>query len=182
MKLFRFILCASVAAVVISCNNDKKTPAGSETTTEPSAASPSTESKPSTTNNIKEYKVTFESDTAILGKSKDLKISFVSATGIALQDPDGKDLGTELNIKMTMTNKGQIGQSSSDHVDYTDSRLQLDNGNNISAETGTDYLRADPESTSKEETWTYKLPAGTKPKSISLFKDGTRVTIGVTMQ
>ena len=178
MKLFRLIFLFSVVAAVSSCNNNKKEGAEAETT----AGSAETETKASTSSNIKEYKVKFESDTANLGKDRELQVNLKSATAIALQDPDGKDIGTELKVTMTLTNKAQIGKGSSNHVDYTDSRLQLDNGTSISAETGTDYLRADPESTSKEETWTYKLPAGTKSKSISLFKDDTRVTVGITLE
>lgn len=179
MKLFRFIFFLSVAAAVSSCNNNKKTGAETESTTPESSEK---ETKAGTSNNIREYKVKIDSDTAILGKEKELQVNLKSATAIALQDPDGKDIGTELKVTMTLTNKGMIGKGSSNHVDYTDSRLQLDNGTSISAETGTDFLRADPESTSKDETWTYKLPAGTKSKSISLFKDDTRVTVGITLE
>jgi hypothetical protein len=57
-----------------------------------------------------------------------------------------------------------------------------DNGNNLTAATGTDFLRAEPEATSKEESWTYNLPAGTKPKALMLFLDGTRVSQGLTLK
>jgi hypothetical protein len=75
-----------------------------------------------------------------------------------------------------------IGEGSSISVSYSESRLELENGNNITAETGTDYLRAQPESTSKEESWTYKIPAGAKPKQLNLFMDDTRVSVAVTLE
>ncbi|RYY55520.1 MAG: hypothetical protein EOO09_10230 [Chitinophagaceae bacterium] len=182
MKVIRFILPLAIIAAV-ACNNNKKEPSADGSTPATTAETPAdTKSESPSTNTVKEYKVKFASDTAILGKQKDLLVSIKGGTAIALTDPDGKDTGIELTIRMTVTNKAQIGQGSGQSISYSDSRLQLDNGTSITAETGTDYLRADPEATSKEETWTYKVPAGAKPKAISLFKDDTRVTIGVTAE
>ena len=66
-------------------------------------------------------------------------------------------------------------------VSYADSRLQLDNGTNITHDSGSDFLRAQPEATSKEESWTYKIPAGAKPTALNLFMDETRVSVGVAL-
>lgn len=184
MNLIRVFALAGALAV-LSCNNDKKQAENADSneasTTNTGSSDESSKSEPKA-GNVKEYQVTFETDTALLGKQKNLLITLKGGTAIALQDQDGKDQGIELTIRLTLTNKSSIGTGSSDHVDYTDSRLQLDNGTNISAKTGTDYVRAEPEATSKEESWTYTLPAGTKSKALTLFKDDTRVVVGVTMK
>jgi hypothetical protein len=167
--------------LVFAACKDKKKDATSETTG--STTTPATEEQKSTApaNQPKEYKVTITPDSAILGKSKEALVKITGATAMALTDADGKDNGVELVVKLTLTNKGQIGKGSNIHVDYPNSRLTLDNGTNITCDTGTDYLRADAEATSKEESWTYKIPAGAKPTNLNLFMDETRVSVGVSL-
>lgn len=170
----------ATALVFSACKNGKKEESGETNATAQTPAG-SEEQKPAPANQPKEYKVTVTPDSAILGKSKEALIKVTGATAMALTDADGKDNGIELVVKLTVTNKGQIGKGSNIHVDYPNSRLQLDNGTNITCETGTDYLRAEPEATSKEESWTYKIPAGAKPTNLNLFMDETRVSVGVSL-
>ncbi|HSC37658.1 MAG TPA: hypothetical protein VLD19_07305 [Chitinophagaceae bacterium] len=153
-----------------SDQGETKTP---ETTTQ--------DQKPGITSQPKTYKVVFSPDSALLGKKNEALIKITGATAVALQDPDGKDNGIELTVKLTVTNKEKISSSSNLHVDYPNSRLQLDNGTNTVCDTGTDFLRAAPESTSKEESWVYKIPAGTKPTALNLFMDDTRVSVSVSL-
>ena len=182
MKRTLYLVLFVAALYVSACKggDKKKEESGNTTTTEQPAAS--SEQKPAAANQPKEYKVTVTPDSAILGKKKEALVKITGATAVALTDPDGKDNGIEVNIKLTVTNTTHIGPGNNISVSYSESRMQLDNGNNITSETGTDFLRAQPESTSKEETWTYKIPAGSKPKALNLFMDDTRVSVGVTLE
>jgi hypothetical protein len=179
----RVITLGLFATVLVfsACKGGKKEE-GSENTasTESSSGTPAEEKKQAA-NQPKEYKVTFTPDSAILGKKKEALVHVTGGTAIVLTDPDGKDNGIELTVKLTVTNKSHIGDGSSVSVSYGDSRMQLDNGTNITHDSGTDYLRAQPEATSKEESWTYKIPAGAKPAALNLFMDETRVSIGVAL-
>lgn len=180
----RVITLGLFATVLVfsACKGGKKEESGSDVSTATQSTSGgSTEEHKQAANQPKEYKVTFTPDSAILGKKKEALVKVVSATAIALTDPDGKDKGIELTINLTVTNKGHIGEGSSISVSYAESRLQLDNGTNITHDSGTDYLRAQPEATSKEESWTYKIPTGAKPSALNLFMDDTRVSIGVAL-
>jgi uncharacterized lipoprotein YajG len=183
LKIFmkRVITLSLIAFVLVfaACKGGKKEET-SETTgsTQPAA---SEEQKSAPANQPKEYKVTITPDSAILGKKKEALVKVIGATAMALTDADGKDNGIELTFKLTVTNKSHIGDGSSVSVSYADSRLQLDNGTNITHDSGTDFLRAQPEATSKEESWTYKIPANAKPTALNLFMDETRVSVGVSL-
>jgi hypothetical protein len=181
-KTLSVVLLATVLCVTACKNDSKKNEEGSAATTTPSTAGSEQKQATAPANQPKEYKITVTPDSAILGKKKEALVKITGATAIALTDPDGKDNGIEVNIKLTVTNTTHIGQGNNISVSYSESRMQLDNGNNITSETGTDFLRAQPESTSKEETWTYKIPAGAKPKALNLFMDDTRVSVGITME
>ena len=180
----RVITLGLVATVLVfsACKGDKKEEGSSDNTSATQTSNaPAEEQKSAPANQPKEYKITITPDSAILGKKKEALVKVVSATAIALTDPDGKDNGIELVVNLTLTNKQQIGDGQSIHVDYPDSRLQLDNGTNITCDSGTDYLRAQPEATSKQESWTYKIPAGAKPTALNLFSDGTRVSVSIAL-
>lgn len=179
----RVITLGLIATVLVfsACKGGKKEESGDNASaTESSSSTPAEEHKQAA-NQPKEYNVTFTPDSAVLGKKKEALVKITGATAIALTDPDGKDLGIELTIKLTVTNKSHIGEGSSVSVSYAESRLQLDNGTNITHDSGTDYLRAQPEATSKEESWTYKIPTGAKPSALNLFMDDTRVSVGVAL-
>jgi hypothetical protein len=180
----RVTLLSLIAAVLVfsACKGDsKKDETGDANSSAQTPAASSEETKPAPANQPKEYKVTITPDSAILGKKKEALVKVVGGTAIAMTDPDGKDNGIELVLKLNVTNRTTIGDGSSVTVIYSDSRLQLDNGTNTTCETGTDYLRAQPEATSKEESWTYKIPAGAKPTALNLFMDGTRVSVNVSL-
>lgn len=169
--------------VFSACKGDKKEESSENAASTEASASSGTpaEEKKQAANQPKEYKVTFTPDSAILGKKKEALVKVTGGTAIALTDPDGKDNGVELTVKLTVTNKSQIGSGSSVSVSYAHSRLQLDNGTNITHDSGTDFLRAQPEATSNEESWTYKIPAGAKPTALNLFMDDTRVSVGIAL-
>jgi hypothetical protein len=177
----RVTLLSLIATVLVfsACKGDSKKDETGDTNTSAQTPAGGEEKKSAPANQPKEYKVTITPDSAILGKKKEALVKITGATAIALTDPDGKDIGIELTFKLTVTNKSHIGDGSSVSVSYAESRLQLDNGTNITHDSGTDYLRAQPEATSKEESWTYKIPAGAKPKSLNLFMDDTRVSVNV---
>jgi hypothetical protein len=179
----RVITLGLVATVLVfsACKGGKKEESGDNASaTQSSSGAPAEEHKQAA-NQPKEYKVTFTPDSAILGKKKEALVHIASATAIVLTDPDGKDNGIELTVNLTVTNKSHIGDGSSVSVSYADSRMQLDNGTNITHDSGTDFLRAQPEATSKVESWTYKIPAGAKPTNLNLFMDDTRVSVGVAL-
>ena len=179
----RVILLGTIASVLVlsACKGGGKKEETSETaaTTTPSST-PAEESKQAA-NQPKEYKVVFTADTAILGKKKEAFVKITGATAMAMTDPDGKDNGIELVVKLQATNKQTIKEGSSFSVSYGDSRLALDNGTNVVCKTGTDYIRAQPEATGQEESWTYEIPAGAKPTALNLFYDDTRVSVSVAL-
>jgi beta-glucosidase/6-phospho-beta-glucosidase/beta-galactosidase len=179
----RVFILGLVATVLVfsACKGGKKEESGDVSTATQSSSGASAEEHKQAANQPREYKVTFTPDSAVLGKKKEALVHITSATAIALTDPDGKDKGIELTINLTVTNKSHIGEGSSISVSYAESRLQLDNGTNITHDSGTDYLRAQPEATSKEESWTYKIPTGAKPSALNLFMDDTRVSVGVAL-
>ncbi|MEP6682973.1 MAG: hypothetical protein ABJA35_06930 [Parafilimonas sp.] len=178
-KIFYSLVTASILLVACKGNNDSKE--AKDSTAENTATSNSSGSN-ETANQSKNYEVSFTPDSAVIGKQHEALVKLTGGTAVVIQDADGKDEGLELNLKLTLTNKLKIDDGASIHVDYTDSRLQLDNGTSITSESGTDFLRADPEATSKEETWTYKIPAGTKPAALSLFLDGTRASVNIALK
>jgi hypothetical protein len=181
----RVTLLSLIATVLVftACKGDsKKDETGDANSSAQTPAASGEEQKPAATaNQPKEYKVTITPDSAILGKKKEALVKITGATAMSLADPDGKDNGIELVINMTVTNKNTISDGNSVSVSYSNSRLQLDNGTNITCESGTDYLRAQPEASSKVESWTYKIPAGAKPKALNLFMDETRVSVNVSL-
>jgi len=178
----RVITLALIATVLVfsACKGGKKEETA-EATGSTEQTSGSEEKKPATANQPKEYKVTITPDSAILGKKKEALVKVTGATAIALTDPDGKDNGIELTFKLTVTNKSHIGDGSGVTVYYSYSRLQLDNGTSITHDSGSGNLSAQPEATSNEESWVYKIPAGAKPTQLNLFMDDTRVSVGVSL-
>ncbi|WP_207512652.1 hypothetical protein [Longitalea luteola] len=181
MKKVIFLGAMATVLAFAACKNDGKKEETNEATGATQTAATSEEQKPAAANQPKEYNVTATPDTAILGKKKEALVKVNGATAMALTDPDGKDNGIELVLKLTLTNKQQIGEGNGVFMDYTKSRLQLDNGTNITCDNATDHLRAEPEATSKQEEWTYKIPAGAKPTALNLFMNDTRVSLGVAL-
>lgn len=186
MRIVSLAVTGVSLTLLVACNNNKDkegTPtdaASAPTETSTPTGSGSTQAAPA--NASKSYTVSFAPDSAIIGKSGEAKVKMLGGTAMALTDPDGKDNGIELVLKMQATNSQKIGEGSNFGIAYSDSRLALDNGTNIPAETGTDNLRAEPESSGKIESWTYQLPAGTKPTALNLFLDGTRVSVGIMLK
>jgi len=178
----RVILLGTTAAVLVlsACKGGKKEETGENAATTTQSAASNEATKPAA-NQPKEYNVAFTPDSALLGKKKEAFIKLTGATAVAMTDPDGKDNGIELVIKIQGTNKQTIKDGGNFSVSYADSRLTLDNGTNVVCKTGTDYVRAQPEATGKEESWTYEIPAGAKPTALNLFYDDTRVTVGVAL-
>jgi hypothetical protein len=131
-------------------------------------------------NTPKTYVISFTPDSALVGKQKEasIKISPVSATD--LSDPDGKSEGIEMTFKITVTNKNKIGGNSVG-VSPSDFRLVLDNNTSISQTSG-GYVSAEPESTKESNEITYRLPTGSKPKTLNLFYDETRAAVGVSLK
>lgn len=178
----RVILLGTMASVLVlsACKGGDKKEATGENAASSTSSTPAEESKQAA-NQPKEYKVVFTPDSAILGKKKEALIKITGATAMAMTDPDGKDNGIELVVKLQATNKEHINEGSSISVSYSNSRLQLDNGTNVVCKTGTDFLRAQPEATGEEESWTFDIPAGAKPTALNLFMDDTRVAVGVAL-
>src|SRR5687768_5649883 len=109
----------ATALVFSACKGGKKEESGDNATATQSASSstPAEEHKQAA-NQPKEYKVTFTSDSALLGKKKEALVHITGGTAVALTDPDGKDNGIELTVKLSVTNKTHIGDGSSVSVSY----------------------------------------------------------------
>jgi hypothetical protein len=176
-----FIAIATVSALALFSCKDKAKEAGSETTTTTPAAEQTTanaDNKPA--NEPKSYKVTFAPDTVYLGKSKEAFVKIKNARAVALQDPDGKSEGIELTFDLDVTNKNTVGGAGM-YFGTTDFRMQLDNGNSITQNSGNGQS-VDAESTKEVKDITYKIPAGAMPKTLNLFYDGTRVGVAITLE
>lgn len=128
----------------------------------------------------KSYTLTFTPDTVILGKAKEVFVKIRNGKGIELQDPDGKDEGIQITFDLDVTNKNKVGGNSL--FFRTDNfRLLLDNGNSITeSKGGAETVEA--ESTKQYKEITYKVPAGSKPKTLNLFHDETRVSVSVDIK
>jgi hypothetical protein len=181
MKKLVFGISVISALVLFSCKGKEKEANAEGTTASTEQNTPSNESQPAAaTNEPKTFKVTFSPDTVYLGKSKELSVKIKNAKAVELQNPDGKSEGIELSFDMDATNKNKVGGNG---IFFASSnfRLQLDNGNNITQDNG-NSASIEAESTKELTGITYKIPAGTKPKSLSLFFEETRVSVGVTLE
>jgi hypothetical protein len=174
-----FIVIATVSAMALfSCKDKaKETESGEKTTTEAEKKAPEAD-KP--TNEPKTYKVTFAPDTLYLGKDKEAFVKIKNTKAVAIVNPDGKSEGMELTFDLDVSNKKPVGGNS--FFFRTDNfRLTLDNGNNITQDNGA-AEGVDAESTKELKGIVYKIPVDTKPKSLNLFHDGTRVTVAITVE
>jgi hypothetical protein len=168
------------ALVLYSCKGKEKEANSENATASTEQSTPSNESQPAATNEPKTFKVTFSPDTVFLGKNKEAFLKIKNAKAVELQNPDGKSEGIELSFDVDATNKNKVGGNSY-YIGTSDFRLQLDNGNNITQHHGSS-ANVDAESTKEMTGITYKVPAGTKPKALSLFYDETRASISVNLE
>lgn len=174
-----FLAIATVSTLALfSCKDKAKE--GSATSTETNGQATAGEETKPAASEPKTYKVTFSPDTLYLGKNKELFVKIKNAKAVALQDPDGKSEGIEFTYDLELTNKNPVGGNSLFFVP-NDSRLTLDNGNNITQESGVGN-GVDAESTKDIQGIMYKIPAGAKPKSLNLFHEGTRVAVAVSVE
>jgi hypothetical protein len=177
-KRFFPVPALALFVLVYSCKSKPKettTDSGTATATQPA-------NTPTTTpaNEPKTYTVIFTPDTVLLGKNNEAFVKIKNAKAVALQNPDGKDEGIELTFSLDVTNKNKVGGNSI--FFRTDNfRMTLDNGNNITQDTG-EAEGVDAESTKELKKIVYKLPAGTKPKTLNLFHDQTRASVGLELK
>jgi hypothetical protein len=168
-----------ISVAFVACKEKKAT----ENTDQSNAAQSSESTTPASTspaNEPKSYAVTFSPDTAYLGKNKEAFIRLKNGKAVELMDADGKATGTELTYEIELTNKRKLGESSV-FINPNEFRLQLDNGNNITHD-NYNSVSADAESTKSSEDNKFRLPAGTKPKTLNLFFDETRVSVGIELK
>ena len=184
MKKIFLLSVIAASTLLFSCKSkdkDKGSVDSSVSVTSSTSVTPAaSEGSTSPANEPKSYTVTFSPDSALLGKSKEVGIKLISGTATELADPDGKAQGMELSFKISVTNKNKIGGNSIG-VAPSEFRLVLDNNNSISQFNGS-YVSVEPESTKESETITYRLPAGSKPKTLNLFNDETRSSVSVLLK
>jgi len=164
-----------------SCGNSKKGAGSGDTTvtvTETPAATSTTADEPKKENAPERVAYTAMPDTAILGKSGEAFVKVMDANAVSLQDADGKSTGSELTIKLSITNKSKLDNKKYFSLSSSDARLELDNGNAITASRTEGDYSPDAESTS-QATWTFTLPADTKATKLNFFLDGTRVSVNL---
>jgi hypothetical protein len=172
------ISALALFTLVYSCKSKPKettTDSSTTQTTQP-AATPTT----APANEPKTYAVSFSPDSVLMGKNKEVLVKIKSAKAVALVNPDGKDEGIEFTFDLEVTNKNAVGGAG---VFFrTDNfRLTLDNGNNITEYKGGSE-NIDAESTKDIKDVTYKIPAGAKPKTLNLFHEQTRVSVGIELK
>lgn len=171
MKINYFLVFA-LSAAVFACKSKSGQPSSTTTST-------NSTTQTMQTNAPKSYTVSFSPDSATLGKSMQASIKIIQASAVDLSDPDGKSQGIEMTFKIDVTNKNKIGGDRV-YVTTSDFRLVLDNGNAITQSEG-GGINCDPESTKESEVIKYRLPAGSKPKTLNLFYDETRASVGVSL-
>ncbi|MFC4212224.1 hypothetical protein ACFOWA_13585 [Pedobacter lithocola] len=123
-----------------------------------------------------DYNVT--PDTAILGKNKEALVKITEAKSIILQDADGKSTGSELTVKLLITNKSTLDAKKYFSISASDARLELDNKTSVPGRKENGSTEPDAEASS-EAVWIFQLPASTNPVKLNFFLDGTRVSVGL---
>lgn len=118
-------------------------------------------------------------DSAVLGKSKEALVKVTEASSVELQDAEGKSTGAEFTVKLQVTNKSTLDNKKYFSVSASDARLELDNGTSVPGNKENGSTEPEPEA-STEALWKFQLPAGTTPKKLNFFVDGTRVSVGLT--
>jgi hypothetical protein len=177
-KLFIAFVALSTFSVLYSCKGKNKETSDSNPAQESAKKDGAAPTTPA--NEPKSYTVTFSPDTVLLGKNKEASVKIKNAKAIALSDPDGKDEGIELTFDLDVTNKTKIGGNSI--FFRTDNfRLTLDNGQNITQADG-NSSGVDAESTKEIGGIKYKIPAGARPKTLNLFHDETRASVGIELK
>jgi hypothetical protein len=177
------IISFSVLALS-SCGNSKKgagsgdSSAVTTTTEAPVTTAPASTEAPKKENAPETVAYTAAPDTAILGKSREAFVKVVDANAVSLQDADGKSTGSELTIKLSVTNKSKLDNKKFFSLPSSDARLELSNGNAITSTRTDGSSSPEPESTT-EATWVFSLPANTKATKLNFFLDGTRVSVGL---
>ena len=163
-------------ASLSSCNGNKKENNGDKT------AITTTENQGSKTENAPDsYAVMASPDSAILGKNREALVKVKDVQVVELMDAEGKSTGAELTVNLSVTNKSTIEKKVYFNISSSDARLELDNNNSIPASQSEGDSGPEAESTS-EATWKFTMPAGTKPKKLNFFYDGTRVGVTLTPQ
>jgi hypothetical protein len=186
MKKTIILSVIAASTMWFGCKSKDKGQDGTDSTITVESSKSSTtvtpaEGSTSPANEPKSYAVTFGPDSALLGKSKEASLKLMPGTATELADPDGKAEGIELSFKMSLTNKNKMGGNSIS-VYPSEFRLVLDNNTAISKFNGSSFS-ADPEATKvSDDVITFRLPAGTKPKTLNLFYDETRASVSVNMK
>jgi len=169
------IISAGVFALSSCSNSSKDKPA--DTTITKTETTVTVPAKEENAPESADYMVS--PDSAILGKSKEALVKVTDASAVALQDAEGKSTGSELTIKLQITNKSTLDAKKYFSISASDSRLELDNGTSVPGHKESGSAEPDAEA-STEAIWKFQLPAATLPKKLNFFLDGTRVSVGLS--
>lgn len=188
-KLYVVIVFCSFFSLVNSCK-EKVTDSDSDdvVTTDTASLKESSVNNPENnsgnnsvaTNEARSYTVTFSPEEVQLGKNNEALIRLKNGKALNLVDADGKITGTEFTYDIELKNKNELGGNSIS-INPSNFRLQLDNDNIINQERY-NTVSADAQSSNSSTANKFRLPPGTKPKSLSLFFDETRSTVNVNMK
>jgi hypothetical protein len=182
-KILSFAVLAFLVTSIISCkgkNKEGEEKTNSEQSTSPDNPKAAEENKASgPANEPKTYTLSFAPDSLYLGKAKEAFIKVLAGEAVELQDPDGKEQGLNVKIKMRCTNKSTLDNKVYFTVSPGDSRMELVNGTSLTYKGG-DGLNPEAEA-SEEAEWEFEVPAGAKPAKLNLFLDGTRVAVTLSL-
>lgn len=177
-QIFTSVLFFSLAITLFSsCKSNKD---GKQADSSSVSATDNSDSK-KTANEPASYKLTATPDTAILGKEREALVRVNDMEVVELMDADGKSTGSELTVKLSVTNKSTLDNKKFFTVSSSDARLELNNNTSIPTTSTDGSTSPDAESTS-ESTWKFTLPAGAKPSKLNFFLDGTRVGVNLASQ
>jgi len=169
------IICAGAFALSSCSSSSKDKPADTTITkTETTVTVPAKEENAPAGSSF-----TVAPDSAVLGKSKEALVKVTDANVVDLQDAEGKSTGAELTVKLQVTNKSTLDSKKYFSVAASDARLELDNGTSVPGQNESGSTQPEPEA-STEAVWKFSLPAGSSPKKLNFFVDGTRVSVGLT--
>jgi hypothetical protein len=186
MKILVFAFIIYCIAALISCKEKESKNQNTETLNKDSglvadhSQNKSPNDRPVANNEAKNYTVSFNPSSIELGKNNEALITLKNGKALDLVDADGKITGTEFTYDIDLKNKNDLGGSSINISPYN-FRLQLDNDNIIIQERY-NSVSADAQSTNSSTGNKFRLPPGTKPKTLSLFFDETRATVNVSMR
>ncbi|MGY3052805.1 hypothetical protein ACVWYG_001001 [Pedobacter sp. UYEF25] len=179
-KINPFLFLIVISFALGNCQLGKRNQ-DKENTTDSINTSVGREEAEKSTNLVSQVYYVAVPDTALLGKRYEARVKVNDALLMPLQDPDGKSAGSELSVKLSLTNKSTLADKKFFSVSASDARLEMDTDQAIPPTSTNGKTNPKPDSTSLVE-WKFNLPPNAKPSKLHMYLDGTRVTLNLQIK